>query len=256
MLGKSTSWHRRPHTTRLAVTTTAVAALLSVVGCGSDSDPGGSATTSGSDGPALSIGMAIGQTGYLAAVDTPFGQGVELAVEQLNAAGGLLGQEIKITKVDMASNAAQATTLTNKLINQDKVGVLVGGYTSAATAAIAPIAGGRKVPIVAASVPPEDPTWVISTLQPVTKTNGVAVQYLHDKLNISKIAVLFSQTPYGQKAAEAMKEVASKGGLEVVESLGVDTGATDLTPQLSKAKSAGAEAVVDVLTGPVHIVEA
>ena len=68
--------------------------------------------------------------------------------------------------------------------------------------------------------------------------------------------MLFSQTPYGQKAAEAMKEVASKGGLEVVESLGVDTGATDLTPQLSKAKSAGAEAVVDVLTGPVHIVEA
>ena len=200
--------------------------------------------------------MAIGQTGYLAAVDTPFGQGVELAVDELNKAGGLLGQEIKINKVDMNSNAAQATTLTNKLINQDKVGVLVVGYTSAATAAIAPIAGTRKVPIVAASVPPEDPKWVISTLQPVTKTNAVAVQYLADKLKISKIAVLFSQTPYGQKAAEAMKKVASEGGLEVVSSLGVDTGATDLSPQLSKAKAAGAEAVVDVLTGPVHIVEA
>jgi branched-chain amino acid transport system substrate-binding protein len=235
----------------------AVVALAAAAGCGSEepSTGGQSASKGGADVPALSIGMAIGQTGYLAAVDTPFGAGVELAVDELNKGGGLLGQKIKVTKVDMASNAAQATTLTNKLINQDKVGVLVVGYTSAATAAIAPIASGRKVPIVAASVPPEDPTWVISTLQPNTKTNGVAVEYLA-KQGTKKIAVLFSQTPYGQLAAKAMKEVATKGGLEVVSSLGVDTGATDLSPQLSKAKAAGAEAVVDVLTGPVHIVEA
>jgi branched-chain amino acid transport system substrate-binding protein len=251
------SKRRRPATARRAVAFTAIAALVTAAGCGSsDSDGGQPASAGGSDGPALSVGLAIGQTGYLAAVDTPFGQGVELAVDELNKAGGLLGQKVKITKVDMASNAAQATTLTNKLINQDKVGVLVGGYTSAATAAIAPIAAGRKVPIVAASVPPEDPTWVISTLQPVTKTDAVAVEYLQGKLKASKIAVLYSQTPYGQTAAKAMKEVASNGGLEVVASLGVDTGATDLSPQLSKARSAGADAVVDVLTGPVHIVEA
>jgi len=244
---------------RRAVVVTALAALLAAAGCGSSESGGassGSAKASGSSASPLSIGMAIGQTGYLAAVDTPFGQGVELAVDELNQSGGLLGQKIKITKVDMASNAAQATTLTNRLINQDRVGVLVVGYTSAATAAIAPIAAGRKVPIVAASVPPEDPTWVISTLQPVTKTDAVAVDYLAGKLKVSKIAVLYSQTPYGQTAAKAMKEVAGKGGLQVVSSLGVDTGATDLSPQLSKAKSAGAEAVVDVLTGPVHIVEA
>jgi branched-chain amino acid transport system substrate-binding protein len=247
---------RRPVVARRAAVFIAAAALTTAAGCGSSESGGGSASAGGSDAPALSIGMAIGQTGYLAAVDTPFGQGVELAVDELNQSGGLLGQKIKITKVDMASNAAQATTLTNKLINQDKVGVLVAGYTSAATAAIAPIAAGRKVPIVAASVPPEDPTWVISTLQPVTKTDAVAVEYLQSKLKASKIAVLYSQTPYGQTAAKAMKEVASNGGLEVVASLGVDTGATDLSPQLSKARSAGADAVVDVLTGPVHIVEA
>lgn len=244
---------------RRAVAMAAMAAMLITVGCGSESSSsssGGGAKEGGADADPLTIGMAIGQTGYLAAVDTPFGQGVELAVEEINKGGGLLGQDIKLTKVDMASNAAQATTLTNKLINQDRVGVLVGGYTSAATAAIAPIAGTRKVPIVAASVPPEDPTWVISTLQPSTKTNAVAVEFLAKEQGIKKIAVLFSQTPYGQKAAETMEAVATKGGLEVVASLGVDTGATDLTPQLSKAESAGAEAVIDVLTGPVHIVEA
>ena len=248
---------KRSALTRVLAVGTAVAALATATACGSSDDASpGSAAAGGADVPALKIGLAIGQTGYLAAVDTPFGQGVELAVEELNRQGGLLGKKIELTKVDMASNAAQATTLTNKLINQDRVGVLVVGYTSAATAAIAPIAAGRKVPIVAASVPPEDPTWVISTLQPVTKTDEVAVEYLAEQMNVSKIAVLFSQTPYGQTAAKAMKEVASKGGLEVVASLGVDTGATDLSPQLSKARSAGAEAIVDVLTGPVHIVEA
>jgi branched-chain amino acid transport system substrate-binding protein len=239
----------RPSTARLAAILAATAAVLVLAGCGS-----GHSTTS--KGSGLSIGMAVGQTGYLAALDTPFGQGVNLAVDTLNKDGGLLGKKIKITTVDMASNATQATTLVNKLINRNHVGVLLLGYTSAATAAVAPIAAARKVPIVAASVPPKDPKWVVSTLQPVTKTDTVAVQFLHRKLKVSKIAVLYSQTPYGQTAAAAMKDVASKDGLKVVSSLGVDNGATDLTPQLSKAKSAGAEAVIDVLAGPVHIVEA
>lgn len=228
---------------------TAAGLLLgaALAGCGSSSTPAGVET--------LHIGLAVGKTGYLAAVDTPFGNGVTLAADYLNKNGGVNGKKIEVTTLDMQSNAAKAVPVTNQLINQYKVGVLIGGSTSAATAADAPIIGPRKVPMIAASVLPPDTNWVFSTLQPVAKTNAIDLAFAKS-LHATKVAVLYSQTPYGQSAASAMGDAAKAEGLIVVASEAVEVNATDLTPQLSKAKAAGAQAIIDVLSGPVHIVEA
>jgi branched-chain amino acid transport system substrate-binding protein len=145
--------------------------------------------------------------------------------------------------------------VTNQLINQYKVGVIIGGSTSAATAADAPIIGPRKVPMIAASVLPSGSNWVFSTLQPVAKTNAIDLDFAKS-MHATKIAVLYSQTPYGQSASASMGDAAKAKGLTVVASEAVETNATDVTPQLSKAKAAGAQAIIDVLSGPVHIVEA
>jgi branched-chain amino acid transport system substrate-binding protein len=219
-----------------------------LTGCSSSS------TSSGGHGD-IKIGVAVGKTGYLAAVDTPFGNGVKLAADYVNKHGGVKGRKIRITTLDMASNAAKAVPVTNQLINQYKVGVILGGSTSAATAADAPIIARRKVPMIAGSVLPPKSNWVFSTLQPVTKTNTIDLEFART-LHATKIAVLYSQTPYGQNAAAAMGGPARAQGLQVVASEAVETSATDVTPQLSKARSAGAQAIIDVLSGPVHIVEA
>ncbi len=221
-----------------------------LAGCGGPS----SSSTSG-DGGTIHIGLAVGKTGYLAAVDTPFGNGVNLAADYLNKNGGMGGKKIEVTTLDMQSNAAKAVPVTNQLLNQYKVGVIIGGSTSAATAADAPIIAPRKVPMIAASVLPPNSNWVFSTLQPVAKTNAIDLEFAKS-LNATKIAVLYSQTPYGQSAAAAMGAAAKTAGLTVVASEAVEVNATDLTPQLSKAKAAGAQAIIDVLSGPVHIVEA
>jgi branched-chain amino acid transport system substrate-binding protein len=219
--------------------------------CGGNSSSGGGGTGGGT----VKIGVAIGKTGYLAAVDNPFGNGVNLAVDYLNKNGGVNGKKFEVVVQDMQSNAAKAVPVTNQLINQQKVSVIIGGSTSAATAADAPIIEPRKVPMIAASVLPPNSKWIFSTLQPVAKTNQIDLDYVKS-VKATKVAVLYSQTPYGQGAAAAMGAAAKAAGMTVVASEAVETSATDVTPQLSKAKAQGAEAIIDVLSGPVHIVEA
>lgn len=216
---------------------------------------GASSSGSTSSGGELTIGLTVGQTGYLAGVDVPFGNGVKLAADYLNKQGGIDGKKITVTSRDMQSNAAKAVPVTNELINQDRVDVLIGGSTSAATAADEPIIAPKKVPMIAASVLPDQDDWQFSTLQPVSKTDEIALDFAKS-LKVAKVAVLYSQTPYGQSAAASMKSAAQADGLQVVASEAVETSATDVTAQLSKAKSAGAQAIIDVLSGPVHIVEA
>jgi branched-chain amino acid transport system substrate-binding protein len=232
----------------------AVVLAGSLAACGS-SDSKGSGSGSGGKGGTVKIGLAIGKTGYLAAVDNPFGNGVQLAADYLNANGGMGGKKVEVVSLDMQSNAAKAVPVTNQLINQQKVGVIIGGSTSAATAADAPIIEPRKVPMIAASVLPAGSKWVFSTLQPVSKTNQIDLDFAKS-LKATKVAVLYSQTPYGQSAAASMGAAAKAAGITVVASEAVEVNATDVTPQLSKAKAAGAQAIVDVLSGPVHIVEA
>jgi branched-chain amino acid transport system substrate-binding protein len=234
---------------QMGLSFTGLAVLLAA--CGSTSS-----TTSTTAKAPVKVGVAVGLTGYLAPDDVPFSEGVRLAAAAINAKGGIDGHKIELTVENMDSSASTGVTVIQQMIDQDGVGVIIGGSTSAATAAYAPIVARAKVPVIAASVLPQDDQWEFSTLQPVTETDQVDLGFVARKLHDSKIAVIYSETPYGQFASAEMKAEAAKVGISVVSSQGVLTDATDLTPQLQAAAAAGAQAIVDVLTGPVHIVEA
>jgi branched-chain amino acid transport system substrate-binding protein len=68
------------------------------------------------------------------------------------------------------------------------------------------------------------------------------------------VAILYSQTPYGQLVSQLMARKAADLGLSVSEVTAIDTNATDVSPQLARIKDAHSEAIVDVLTGPIHLV--
>lgn len=229
------------------------AGLLLLAACGTSAN--GSNSGSGSKAPIV-VGVAVGLTGYLSTDDKPFSEGVQLAASYFNSHGGIDGHKVVIDVVDMGSNAAKGVTVLHQLLYQDSANAIIGGSTSAATAAYAPVVTSQKVPTIAASVLPSDDQWEFSTLQPVSKSNAAGLDFVSSALHVKSIAVLSSQTPYGQEAAATMKSQASKLGISVVSSQSVATDATDLTPQLQKVQASGASAIVDILTGPVHIVEA
>lgn len=248
--GASTARRNR---TRLQVGVGVAVASVIVSACSSS---GGAAGGSGGGGKgSLKVGVAIGLTGYLAGADTPFSEGVKLAADFLNKSGGVDGHKVELQVRDMKSSAAAAVPVMNQLLHQNHIGAQIGGSVSAATAAETPILARAKVPILAASVLSGDTKWAYSTLQPVSKSNAVALGFAKTVLHAKKVAVLFSETPYGQNAGAKLGKAAAAQGLQVVSSQGVSNGATDLTPQLSKAKSSGADVILDVLTGPVHIAE-
>jgi branched-chain amino acid transport system substrate-binding protein len=204
----------------------------------------------------IEIGMAVALTGYLASYDGQFIDGVKLRTEQANASGGIDGHKINRHVLDNASNATMGVTVTNQLLNQFNVSVMLNGLSSAQNQAIEPILERAEVPQLVFSVLPQNPKWAFLVNLLNERIDALQIDFADQKLHAKKIALVYSQTPYGQNAAKFMSERAKRLGFEIVYSQAVEPSATDMTPQLAALKAAGADAVIDVLTGSTHIVEA
>jgi branched-chain amino acid transport system substrate-binding protein len=122
----------------------AVAMLLSACGgglLGSDNDSGAS-----SDGPIL-LGMITPLSGSSAAIGPYMKNGAQLAIDEINAKGGVDGRKLELRVEDGACDAKTATAAANKLVTQ-KIAVSVGGYCSGATLPTLPIFDKAGVPML------------------------------------------------------------------------------------------------------------
>jgi branched-chain amino acid transport system substrate-binding protein len=213
----------------------------------------GSLASAAPSGPPIKIGVAASLTGYLASTDTNLVAGAKLAVDEINKHGGVNGSPLELTTLDIASSAATAVTAANQLLNQNQVDVLLGGVSSAATAAVAPLVNAHKVPYIPCAALPADPSWTFTTLPPVAFIANLEVGYAK-KLGVKTVGILAGSTPYGQLIGKLLADGATAAGMTVVRSDGVDPTATDVTPQLSKLIDAHVDAILDSFTGPTHLV--
>lgn len=205
---------------------------------------------------AIDIGMPMALTGYLATFDGHAVDGAKLAAKLLNAQGGAGGHPLVLHILDDTSNATTGVTVVNELINRYNVAAIASGALSAQTVAIEPIVARNKVPVITISIIPAGMQWTFSTALPPPKLLDLELAFAARHLKARRIAFLYSQTPYGQVAARIFADHAKAHGQEPVFNEGVAVAATDLTPQLARLKSTKPDAIVDFLTGPVHIVEA
>jgi branched-chain amino acid transport system substrate-binding protein len=200
--------------------------------------------------------MSVGLTGYLAAGDQAWVEGVKLAVASYNNAGGIDNHPVQLHIVDMASSAPTGVTVVNQLINQYNVNVLLNGASSAQTAAIAPLLAQKQVPLIMLSQLPADPTWCFVATVFWQKQMGAELAIASNLLHAKKIAFVWSNTPYGQLGSQAIVAKAQALGMQVVLNEAIDTNSTDLSAFMSKVKDAQPDAVLDFLTGSPHIVMA
>ncbi len=204
----------------------------------------------------IQVGMAVALTGFLANFDGQFIAGAKLGAHVLNESGGADGHPLDLHILDDASNATTGMTVTNQMLNQFGVTAMLNGLSSAQNAAIEPILARAKVPMVVFSVLPPDPVWAFQANVPSARGVDLEFQFATQQLHAKKIAVVYSQTPYGQNNAKRLNASAANAGIQVVYSDAVEGSATDMTPQLAKIKDAAPYVVIDVLTGATHIVEA
>lgn len=196
------------------------------------------------------------QIGYLPAFTGPssstgigIGRGTQLAVDEINAAGGIKGRKIELVMRDTASEPAKAVNAAAELTRRHKVPVMWGPLNSGETAAaIANIARD--------GVPQIHPCWVDSLIDikkyPMAFRNGPSNQqigtaanhYVINVIKAKKVAVISDTSGYGTASLDAYVPMLKTIGGDVVYSGSVDPNNPDLKPELLRMRNAGAEAIM------------
>ena len=197
----------------------------------------------------IKIGAFLSVTGPAAFLGDPEQKTLELYVEKLNAAGGLLGRKFQLISYDDSGDAEKARTFTKRLIEQDKVDIIVGGSTTGSTMAAVPLVEAAQIPFVslAGAVVIIEPVkkWVFKT----PHTDRMACEKVFADMNDRKLArvALISGTGGFDKSmrAECLK-VAPNYKIQVLADETYGAGDTDMTVQLTKIKNtSGVQAVLN-----------
>ena len=123
----------------------ALATSLFLTGCNQ------SAPTPGAGGAVIKVGEFASLTGSEATFGQSSHQGTQLAIDELNASGGVLGKQLKLITEDNQSQAGQSSTVVRKLISSDGVVAILGEVASSRSLEAAPICQQNKIPMISPS---------------------------------------------------------------------------------------------------------
>jgi branched-chain amino acid transport system substrate-binding protein len=197
----------------------------------------------------IKVGAFLSVTGPAAFLGDPEQKTLELYVEKLNAAGGVLGRKLQLVSYDSAGDAEKARTFAKRLIEQDKVDVLVGGSTTGETMAVVPLAEAAGVPFVslAGAVVIVEPVkkWVFKT--PHTDRMACEKIFVDMKARGATKIALISGSGGFDKSMRGQCLGAAKGyGIEVLADESYGAGDKDMTAQLTKIRNTpGVQAVLN-----------
>ena len=198
------------------------------------------------------IGASVGLTGYAATVDRAWRDGVQLAVDALNAKGGVMGRKLEFIAEDNRSEPQEAVTVYRKMMSSDKVEIFLSGCVSAGNFAAAPMVAKAQIPMVLCSILPpkeEEVKWAFSTIPPARFEVERRMEYLKDNTQIRKIGVLHDPSPYANLQKVAAEKSAATYGLEVVGVEQYKQDDADLSVQIGKMRAAGAGAILKIGLG-------
>lgn len=197
----------------------------------------------------LTIGAAAPMTGPRALLGKYFKQGVDMAVEEINAEGGVLGQKLVVTfEDDQADNPNAAINAMSKLKEVSKVPVVVGPHFSVAQlATMKNYCDGSMVSITGASGVPvtqQGCDYVVRTRGNDNLQAQALISYALEHLKTTKIGVISIHDDFGKGGAERVVAALKDKGITPVANESHNAGDTDFSAQLSRLQSAGAELVI------------
>jgi len=219
-----------------------VATLMALAGC---NKPAG--TTAG-NGNTIKVGEYASLTGKEATFGISSHEGTVLAVEQINADGGVLGKKIELLTEDDLSKAGEPATVVNKLIARDGVVAILGEVASSRSLEAAPICQQNKIPMISpSSTNPKvtetgDFIFRVCFIDPFQGT--VMANFASKTLKAKKVAVFTDgKSDYSKGLAKYFKEGFLAGGGQLVAELDFNGGDKDFKAQLTSIKAASPDAV-------------
>jgi branched-chain amino acid transport system substrate-binding protein len=221
----------------------------------SGSAVGAVSLASGLAAPAIAQNEPI-RIGYLPALTGPssstgigINRGTLLAVDEINAAGGIDGRKIELIVRDTQSDPTKAVNAVAELTQRQKVAIIWGPLNSGEALAATPLIARDKLPML-------HPCWVDELIDvkkyPMsfriaptnTQVGAGANYYVVDVLKLKKVAVISDTTGYGTASVNTYVPMLKAKGAEVVYTNHVDAANPDLKPELLRMQSAGAQAIM------------
>lgn len=199
------------------------------------------------------IGGIFAITGGASFLGDPEKKSLQMVVDEINKNGGIDGRQLEAIIYDSEGDPTKAVLHANKLISKDDVIAVIGPSLTPTTLAIVPIFETAKIPLIscAAGIKITDPVkpWVFKTAQ----SDVMAVKAVYEfmkKRNIKKVGILTVEDAFGESGKEQLLKQAKDFGIEVIQAETFGGKDTDMTPQLTKIRTAQPQAIICWGTNP------
>lgn len=226
------------------------ASVAFLAACGTVSSTNSSAEGTATTGDTFKIGYNLELSGAVSSYGQTEEKGANLAVKEINAAGGIDGKQIEVITKDNKSETAEAATVATSLASEG-VNIVIGPATSGASAASIPALTSAGVPMISPSgtqtnLVVDDAGKVQEYFFRATFTDGyqgqVMAKYATENLNAKKVVLYFdNSSDYGKGIAEAFKEAYTG---EIVSEITFASGDKDFQAALTKLKDADFDAII------------
>lgn len=196
----------------------------------------------------IRVGALLSVTGPAAYLGDPELKTLEMVVERINAEGGVLGRKLLLVSYDDSGDAEKARTFAKRLLEQDRVDVIVGGTTTGTTMAVVPLVESAQTPFLslAGAVVIIEPVkkWVFK----IPHTDRMACEKIFVDMQsrkLSRVALISGNGGFDKSMRSECLKVASTYKVEVVADETYGAADTDVTPQLTKIRASSAQAVLN-----------
>ncbi len=194
----------------------------------------------------IKIANIVELSGSGATSGTNFKNGVELAVKEINAAGGILGKKIQTTTADTQSNPGVAKGLTQKAIDNDVFAIFGPVYSGSIMVSMAE---SRKAEVPnftggeAASITEQGNPYIFRTSFTQAAAMPKVARYISGQAKLKSIAIVYVNNDFGKGGLDALKKALANSATKVVAEISTESGQVDFSAAVLKAKQSNAEGV-------------
>ena len=192
------------------------------------------------------IGGSLPLSGGSSTAGSDAMKGTTMAVDEVNAAGGVLGRQIKLQIQDDASVPSQGASVAQALTTQYKMPVMLGPYNSNVAAALVAVTRKAKVPVLlngssATSVLRDGATqgdpWVFRQYADTDDQGFMVANYVVKQMGLKNVAIIYENTDYGKGLEQSFRANVTKLGGKIATSEAYEQGTTDFSAQITRIKA-------------------
>ena len=199
----------------------------------------------------IKIGLVAALTGASAQSGESITRGLTIAIDELNAKGGILGRKVVLIRRDDESSPPKGLAAARELISNEKVAALFGGIDSPVSLAIVPIANREKIPFVGAWAAATNitqnganPNFVFRVSARDDLVDVKLIKYAMTTYGVKKPGLVLINNPWGESNEKGLKAAAAAANISIAGIEKIEANDVDMTPQLTRLKNAGADALI------------